>query len=112
MIHRVIGYIGAKWRDVMRRPLFSFLVLLLAGATLAGQSPRERLLFDGKTTTGWRGFKKPAFPAKGWVVEDGWIKHLAVKGADSQGGGDIITVDTFDNFDLQFEWKIAPGGNS
>ena len=28
------------------------------------------------------------------------------------GGGDIITVDTFDNFDLQFEWKIAPGGNS
>jgi 3-keto-disaccharide hydrolase len=95
----------------MRRQLFGFLVVLLAGATLAGQSPRERLLFDGKTSTGWRGFKKPAFPAKGWVVEDGWIKHLKT-GESSQGGGDIITVDTFDNFDLSFEWKVAPGANS
>jgi len=95
----------------MRRPLFSFLVLLLASATLAGQSPRERLLFDGKTTTGWRGFKKSAFPDRGWVVADGWIKHLKT-GEGSQGGGDIITVDTFDNFDLSFEWKVAPGANS
>ena len=95
----------------MRRQLLGLLVVLLAGATLAGQSPRERLLFDGKTSTGWRGFKKPAFPGKGWVVEDGWIKHLKT-GEGSQGGGDIITVDTFDNFDLQFEWRIAPGGNS
>jgi len=95
----------------MRRPLFSFLVLLLAGATLAGQSPRERLLFDGKTTTGWRGFKRSAFPDRGWVVADGWIKHLKT-GEGSQGGGDIITVDTFDNFDLSFEWKVAPGANS
>ena len=39
-------------------------------------------------------------------------EEAAAKGEDSQGGGDIITVDTFDNFDLQFEWKVAPGGNS
>jgi hypothetical protein len=95
----------------MRRQLFPLFVVLLAGATLAGQSPRERLLFDGKTSTGWRGFKKSAFPDRGWVVADGWIKHLKT-GEGSQGGGDIITVDTFDNFDLQFEWKVAPGGNS
>src|SRR5437773_2363550 len=95
----------------MRRQLFGLFVILIAGATLAGQSPRERLLFDGKTPAGWRGFKKPAFPAKGWVVEDGWIKHLKT-GEGSQGGGDIITVDTFDNFDLSFEWKVAPGANS
>jgi len=96
----------------MRRSLAVILLPILAGVTLAGQSPsRARALFDGKTTAGWRGFKKPAFPDKGWVVENGWLKHVA-KGADSQSGGDIITVDTFDNFDLQFEWKVALGANS
>jgi hypothetical protein len=95
---------------LMPRQLLVALVVVLAGAMLAAQSPRERLLFDGKTTTGWRGFKKPAFPEHGWVVENGWLKHLAASGQDS--GGDIITLDTFDNFDLQFEWIIAPGGNS
>lgn len=91
----------------------SVCVLALAVAGVAAQSvPSERLLFDGKTTRGWRGFKKPAFPEHGWTVEDGWLKHAAAAGQDSQGGGDIITVDTFDNFDLHFEWKIAPGGNS
>ena len=75
----------------MRRQGFTVLALLVAGATLAGQSaPRERALFDGKTTAGWRGFKKPAFPARGWVVQDGWLKHLAAKGEDSAGAGDII----------------------
>jgi hypothetical protein len=83
---------------------------MLGGLVLA--APAERLLFDGKTTNGWRGFKKPAFPESGWVVEDGWLKHVKKTGQDSHGGGDIITSDTFDNFDLTFEWKIAPGGNS
>ena len=97
----------------MRRQGFTVLALVVAGATLTAQSmPRERALFDGKTTTGWRGFKKPAFPASGWVVQDGWLKHLAAKGEDSAGAGDIVTIDTFDNFDLTFEWKISPGGNS
>lgn len=96
----------------MRRQVFGASVLILAGVALAAQPPaRERSLFDGKTTTGWRGFKKPAFPERGWSVESGWLKHAA-KGGDSQGGGDIVTVDTFDNFDLTFEWRIAPGGNS
>jgi hypothetical protein len=96
----------------MRRVLSAILLVIVAGVTLAGQSPsRARALFDGKTTAGWRGYKKPAFPDKGWVVENGWLKHVA-KGADSQSGGDIITVDTFDNFDLQFEWKVALGANS
>ncbi len=97
----------------MRRHLLTVSVLILAGAALTAQSAgHERSLFDGKTTKGWRGFKKPAFPASGWVVQDGWLKHVKTTGTDSQGGGDIITVDTFDNFDLQFEWKVAPGANS
>src|SRR2546423_521082 len=63
-----------------------------------------RLLFDGKTVNGWRGFKKPAPPTQGWVVEKGELKHIA-KG----GGGDIISNDEFDDFDLTFEWRVAPG---
>jgi hypothetical protein len=97
----------------MTRITFGVPVLMLAGMALAAQpAARARSLFDGKTTTGWRGFKKPAFPERGWIVENGWLKHAAAKGEDSQGGGDIITVETFDNFDLTFEWRIAPGGNS
>jgi Domain of Unknown Function (DUF1080) len=83
-----------------------------ARATEPGSGAEPRYLFDGKTSTGWRGFKKAAFPEKGWVVENGWLKRLPTKGEDSRGAGDIITIDTFDNFDLQFEWKVAPGGNS
>jgi hypothetical protein len=95
----------------MRRPSSTVIFWVLAAVALAAQSaPRERALFDGQTTKGWRGFKKPAFPATGWVVENGWLKHIAAKGQPS--GGDIMTVDTFDNFDLTFEWKVAPGGNS
>jgi hypothetical protein len=75
---------------------------LSASQTRAGW----RLLFDG-TTAGWRGFNKPAFPAQGWVVEDGWLRHVA-KG----GGGDIITVDRFDDFELEFEWRVGKGANS
>ena len=92
---------------MMTRTFIGVMVLVTAGAIVAAQAPRDRLLFDGKTTNGWRGFKKPAFPEHGWVVEDGCL-HLLPNG----NGGDIITVDTFDNFDLTFEWKIAPGGNS
>lgn len=64
-------------------------------------------LFDGRTTAGWRGFGKPAFPEKGWIVKDGWLTHVA-----QGGGGDLITERTFTDFELRFEWRIAVGGNS
>lgn len=63
-------------------------------------------LFDGKTTSNWRGFKKNSFPENGWVVENGWL-HCSGK-----GGGDIITIEQFEDFELELEWKIAPGANS
>jgi hypothetical protein len=66
-----------------------------------------KLLFDGKTTKGWRNFKKQTFPDKGWVVEEGCLKHVA-----NAGGGHIITVDQFDDFELQWEWRIPPRGNN
>ena len=71
------------------------------------QAAGWKLLFDGRSTSGWRSFKKKDFPAKGWVVEAGCLKHTA-KG----GGGDIVSDAEYDQFDLRWEWKIAPKANS
>jgi sugar phosphate isomerase/epimerase len=65
-----------------------------------------RLLFDGKTTNGWRGFQKQAFPADGWVVEHGTLKGLGRK------GGDILTTATFTDFEFAWEWRLSFQGNS
>lgn len=66
-----------------------------------------RLLFDGKTTTGWRGFKKTTFPEKGWVVKDGELQLEAGSKA-----GDIVTDEKFSEFDLTWEWKLPKGANN
>jgi hypothetical protein len=66
-----------------------------------------KLLFDGKTTAGWVSIGKAEFPDKGWTVKDGTLFHA--KGA---GGGDIVTKDSFENFELTWEWKIGAAGNS
>ena len=63
-----------------------------------------KLLFDGKTTSGWRGFKKDRCP-DGWRVVDGALVR-------AEGGGDIVTTEDFDSFELAFEWKVAEGANS
>ncbi len=66
-----------------------------------------RLLFDGKTTQGWRSFKKETFPEKGWRVVDGVLEKIA-----NERGGDVITTGEFNDFDLQWEWRIPPRANN
>ena len=83
-----------------------------ARLTAAERDAGWKLLFDGTTTNGWRGFKKAGFPAKGWSIESGRLKHSATGGAPTADSGDIITVDTYNDFDLRFEWIVAPGANS
>jgi hypothetical protein len=70
-----------------------------------------KLLFDGKTTKGWRMFKSQSFPDNGWVVEDGWLRCVG-KGGGNKGGGEIITDAEFDDFELTWDWKLSPSGNS
>jgi len=76
------------------------------------------LLFDGRTFAGWRGLGLDHVPAKHWIIEDGAIKKVPTKDvplqADGQpsAGGDLITVETFRDFELRFEWKIGRAGNS
>jgi len=65
-----------------------------------------RLLFDGQTSTGWRGFRQEGFPGKGWEVRDG---ALVVAGG---GGVDLISEEQFGNFQLDLEFKVTPKANS
>ena len=70
-----------------------------------------RLLFDGKSFNGWRGFHSDKVP-EGWAIEDGAIKKIPAMGMLGKAGGDLITADEFSNFELSLEWKLSPGGNS
>lgn len=76
------------------------------------QAEGWRLLFDGKTTNGWRGAKLDGFPDHGWQVKDGLLTVLKGNGGESANGGDIVTTRTYGDFVLKFEFKITPGANS
>lgn len=71
-----------------------------------------KLLWDGKTTNGWRGAKLEEFPKTGWKIEDGVLSVLASGGAESAAGGDIVTKELYGDFELSVDFKITPGGNS
>ena len=66
-----------------------------------------KLLFDGKKIEGWRKYGSEDFPKEGWVIENGTLHKQAGKRP-----GDIMTVDTYENFEFQWEWKISPKGNN
>lgn len=100
----------------MKSAMLAFaMAIALSGAGSASAadnalSPAEkaagwRLLFDGRSTDGWRGFKTAA-PDAGWTVQDGAL------GPDPKTSKDILTKETFGDFELVFDWKITPKGNS
>jgi hypothetical protein len=77
-----------------------------------------QLLFDGYTLTGWRGVGYDTVPRAHWVVVEGAIEKVATgnveRVADGRPlvGGDLMTIDSFANFELSFEWKVTAGANS
>ena len=72
--------------------------------TAAEKAAGWRLLFDGTTTAGWRGYKQSAVPT-GWSVVDGTLTKTGPS-------GDIITREKYRDFELEVDWKISTGGNS
>ena len=82
------------------------------------RSSEGRSLFDGQTLNGWRGLGSPGVPSAHWTVVDGSIKKIASGKvpvqADGQprAGGDLMTVDSFRDFELSWDWKVTPGANS
>lgn len=98
----------------LRAPIAA-LVLTLAASPLIAAEPNTltaaeksagwKLLFDGKSLNGWRGYKTEEVGA-GWKVQDGAIALTAAK------AGDLMTAAQFGDFELAFEWKISEAGNS
>ena len=97
------------------------------GPSLAGQTPAApahnqltvqeqrdgwKLLFDGKSLDGWRGYKKPDATGTRWKVENGFLTLPPDNGKDTQGARDIISTNTYEQFELTWEWRIAQAGNS
>ena len=98
----------------LRTPLLGLALTLVASAAFAAEpnsltaaEKKEgwKLLFDGTSLTGWRGYKTEQI-GKGWKVQDGAIVLTEGK------AGDLVTAQTYGDFELSFEWKISEGGNS
>lgn len=75
--------------------------------TPAEEAAGWRLLFDGASLEGWRGYRQQSVPA-GWSAEDGVVAFTPV----ARGEANLITTEQFGDFELSLEWKIGPGGNS
>jgi len=97
-----------RWRNLKLTDLTPPANTLTAEEQAAGW----RLLWDGKSTTGWRSAKAENFPAKGWEMKDGILSVLASGGAESAAGGDIITRERFSQFELVLDFKLTEVANS
>jgi hypothetical protein len=69
-----------------------------------------KLLFDGKSLSGWRKFRRQDPPGPCWVIENSALKRE--NGHKRGECGDIVTKDEYSSFEFAFEWRIAPNGNS
>lgn len=109
----------------MKARTYAVLATVALGAWMAasgpvgaqGQKPASKdagwiTLFDGTSLKGWRGYKKPDTAGTRWIVQDGLLTLAPKDGRDTRGALDIITAETFDRFELTWEWKVSEGGNS
>ena len=100
------------------KKLFMVPAMLLACGSLLAQTNNElsakekkqgwHLLFDGKTTTGWHTYQKPA-AGKAWAVNDGTLQLDATVRDDR---GDIVTDGEYENFEFSIDWNVSEEGNS
>jgi hypothetical protein len=80
--------------------------------TPAEQKAGWTLLFDGKTLDGWRAYKKTDAAGTRWAAQDGLLCLPPNDGSDTHGSRDIISKGDYDQFELAWDWRITPGGNS
>jgi len=69
-------------------------------------------LFDGSTVSAFRGFHSDMFPETGWELKQGSLRHVEGDGKGGRAGGDLLTRETFTNFEFAMDWCLEPGGNS
>ncbi|MEJ7769746.1 MAG: DUF1080 domain-containing protein [Chitinophagaceae bacterium] len=110
-----------KWRNIRIQtenlkpsPYDDIFVVNLLPNQISEQEKRNgvQLLWDGKTTNGWRGAYKKSFPEKGWEIKDNVLSVLPSNGKESANGGDIITTSTYRSFVFQFDFKLTDTANS
>ena len=110
-----------RWRNIRIQtqnlivsPLDETFVVNTMVNTVSEQEKKNgvSLLWDGQTTTGWRGAYKNEFPKQGWSLQNGILEVSKSAGGESQNGGDIVSEKEFSAFDLQFEFKLTEGANS
>ncbi len=80
--------------------------------TARERSAGWKLLWDGRSSAGWRGAKLTSFPAQGWEMRDGVLSVLETEGREAAAGGDIVTDDEYENFELTLEYRLTRGANS
>jgi len=86
-------------------------------ADASSLTPQEKaagwkLLFDGRSTTGWHTYGKKSVTAGSWKIQDGCLVLPAGNGRPNGHGGDLVTNTMFTNFEFEFEWRVGPVGNS
>lgn len=106
----------------MKAVRWTFLLLIVLMGCQGEEQPQEaeiwKVLFDGETFTGWIGLGRDSVPGGHWIIEDGSIRKVASgtvpTAPDGQPleGGDLMTVESYRDFELVFEWKVSPGANS
>jgi hypothetical protein len=108
----------------MRKHLVVSSVLMLASVvgevaqgapnTLSAKEKADgwKLLWDGKTGTGWRSVHSQAFPDKGWVMKDGVLSVNETTGEEGGNAGDIVTLKRYKNFELEADFRMTRGANS
>ncbi len=80
--------------------------------TIEEQEAGWKLLWDGKTNSGWRGASKEKFPDTGWGMDNGVLSVFESGGNESTNGGDIVTIKEYANFELTVDFNITTGANS
>jgi hypothetical protein len=110
---RIITENPDKYKTVSDEEIPVTVTLLTNELTETEKAEGWKLLFDGRTTQGWRGAHKENFPERGWTISpDGSLTVKTSGGGESAAGGDIVTIDEYSDFDFIAEVKVTPGANS
>jgi hypothetical protein len=92
--------------DLRRRGIVLCLGIVLLAVAAPARGAEWQALFDGKSLAAWKIYGKSVDSPVTWEIEQGGV--LAWR----KGGGNLATKETFEDFELELEWKLSPGGNS